>query len=104
MRGRGPFSLVIHLGRRSGGTFETPIIVAPIEGGFVAELTYGGRINWYRKIVAAGECGLLVEGRRHHVTAIEHLDERTGLAAFTPVQRTFLRPARRHEFRRLRTA
>jgi len=39
--GRGPFSLVIHVGRKSGRQFETPIMVASAPDGFVAELTYG---------------------------------------------------------------
>jgi hypothetical protein len=47
--GRGPFSLVRHVGRTSGKQYETPIIVAPAEGGFIAELTYGENVDWYRK-------------------------------------------------------
>lgn len=43
-RGKGgPFALVKHVGRKSGRPYETPIIVQPISGGFVIELTYGPR-------------------------------------------------------------
>jgi hypothetical protein len=38
--GRGVFSLIRHVGRRSGRTYETPVILAEVPGGFVAELTY----------------------------------------------------------------
>src|SRR4051812_50056213 len=55
--GRGPFSLVRHVGRRSGRTYETPVILARVPQGFVAELTYGAGVDWYRNIVAAGGCG-----------------------------------------------
>ena len=58
--GRGPFSIVRHVGRRSGAIYETPIVVARVPAGFVAELTYGPDVNWYRNIVAAGGCELLV--------------------------------------------
>lgn len=34
----GPFSLVRHVGRRSGRTYETPVILAKVPDGFVAEL------------------------------------------------------------------
>jgi hypothetical protein len=43
--GRGPFSLVLHVGRRSGRRYETPIVVAAVPDGFVAELTYGENVN-----------------------------------------------------------
>lgn len=50
----GPFSLIRHVGRKSGRTYETPVILAKAPEGFIAELTYGDEVNWYRNIVAAG--------------------------------------------------
>ena len=52
-QGFGPFSLVRHTGRKSGNTFETPLILARVPDGFVAELTYGTAVSWYRNVVAA---------------------------------------------------
>ena len=52
--GRGPFSLIEHVGRRSGRTFEAPLILARVPEGFVSELTYGPQVNWYRNVVAGG--------------------------------------------------
>jgi hypothetical protein len=43
--GRGPFTLVRHIGRKTGTTYETPIIVARVPDGFVAELTYGPEVR-----------------------------------------------------------
>ncbi len=37
--GHGPISLVRHRGRKSGKIYETPIMVAAVEGGFICELT-----------------------------------------------------------------
>ncbi len=42
--GRGPFTLVRHIGRKNGTTYETPIIVARVPDGFVAEPTYGPEV------------------------------------------------------------
>ena len=53
-RGSKHLSIVRTVGRKTGKTFETPIIVRPVEGGFVCELTYGPDVNWYRNLVAAG--------------------------------------------------
>lgn len=102
--GAGPFSLVRHVGRRSGTQYETPIIVAAVPEGFVAELTYGENVSWYRNIVAAGGCRILVRGRPHQVVAIEPYPAEAGRAAFGFPARLVLRLLRRREFRLLRTA
>jgi hypothetical protein len=39
--GRGPFSLIRQVGRKSGRTYETPVILVKVADGFIAELTYG---------------------------------------------------------------
>nr|WP_208382346.1 nitroreductase family deazaflavin-dependent oxidoreductase [Microbacterium ulmi] len=100
-RGRGPFSFVRHVGRRSGRTFETPLVLARVPDGFVAELTYGADVNWYRNIVAAGgEIGH--RGRMHRIVSVENLDRDAGLRAFGGFRRILLRILRRHEFRLIR--
>ncbi|MGC5076787.1 nitroreductase/quinone reductase family protein [Agrococcus sp. DT81.2] len=100
----GPFSLVRHVGRRSGRSFETPIIVAAVPDGFVCELTYGADVDWYRNIVAAGRCELVVDGELHQVVAVERISAEAGRRAFPAPARFVLRLLRRREFRLLRTA
>jgi len=102
--GRGPFSLVRHVGRKTGNRYETPIIVAAVPHGFVAELTYGEDVSWYRNVVAAGRCDLLVRGAVHHVVAIEPYPVEAGRRAFVFPARLLLRALRRRKFRLLRTA
>ncbi len=103
--GTGPFSLVQHVGRKSGARYETPIIVAGVKDeGFVAELTYGENVNWYRNIVAAGGCDLIVGGVQHHVIAIEPYPSDAGRRAFGLPARLVLTLLRRNEYRLLRTA
>lgn len=101
--GRGPFSLVRHIGRNSGTVYETPIIVARVPDGFIAELTYGENVNWFRNIVAAGGCDLLVGGATHRVIAIEPYPSDAGRRAFGFPARLVLNLLRRDEFRLLRT-
>ncbi|MHA7984776.1 PNPOx family protein [Rathayibacter sp. CAU 1779] len=102
--GRGPFSLVRHVGRTSGATYETPVILARRADGFVAELTYGPQVNWYRNIVAAGHCDILYQGVEHHIDRIEPLSTEEGLSAFGNPRAIVLRLLRRHEFRLLHEA
>jgi hypothetical protein len=101
--GRGPFSLVLHVGRRSGRRYETPIVVAAVPDGFVAELTYGENVNWYRNVVAAGGCDLLVNGFLHRIVAVEPYPVDAGRRAFPVPARPVLVLLRRKEFRLLRT-
>jgi len=98
-RGRsGPFALVRHVGRKSGKSYETPIIVQRVAGGFVIELTYGPNVDWYRNIVAANGCSILFHGIEHPIQGLERMDVAAGLAAFTPVQQRVLRLLRREHF------
>lgn len=101
--GRGPFSLVRHTGRRSGARYETPIVVARVPEGYVAELTYGDSVNWYRNLVAAGGGELVVHGIVHRVVAVEPYPTDAGRRAFGVPARWALRVLRRREFRLLRT-
>jgi deazaflavin-dependent oxidoreductase (nitroreductase family) len=100
--GRGPISIVRHVGRRSGATYETPIIVAPVPAGFVAELTYGPQVHWYRNVVAAGSCDLIVHGTPHRIIAIETIGAVEGRRAFGFPARLVLTLLRRQDFRLLR--
>jgi deazaflavin-dependent oxidoreductase (nitroreductase family) len=98
----GPFSIVRHVGRRSGRQYETPLIVAPREDGFVIELTYGPEVDWHKNIVAAGGGTLVWRGKEYTFNTIEALDTATGLAAFPPSQRLILRLTGRKHFEQLR--
>ena len=97
-RGSGPFSIVEHVGRTSGKRYETPIIVAPVPEGFVAELTYGPQVAWYRNAVAAGGCTIRYHGRPFRVDAIYELDAATGLRAYGAPRSWILGLLRRRDF------
>ncbi|GJF02422.1 nitroreductase/quinone reductase family protein [Pseudonocardia sp. D17] len=100
--GHGPWSLVRHVGRRSGRSYETPLLLARTSDGFVAELTYGPAVDWYRNIAAAGGCTVVHRGRSYTVDGVEPCSTDDGLAAFRGVPGVLLRLLRRREFRLLR--
>jgi deazaflavin-dependent oxidoreductase (nitroreductase family) len=103
-RGRhGPFSLIRHVGRKSGRAYETPVILVHVPEGFIAELTYGENVDWYRNVVAAGGCVVVHHGREYHVTQIEPCNAEYGRSAYAAPFRLILRAAGRKEFRLLRT-
>jgi deazaflavin-dependent oxidoreductase (nitroreductase family) len=93
-----PISIIRHTGRKSGKVFETPIIVAPSDRGFVIELTYGPDVDWHKNIVAAGGGTLIWRGRAYVVERIEPCTPAEDLAAFPLPQRILLRLLRRKHF------
>jgi len=99
--GIGPFSLVVHVGRKSGRTYETPLLLAEADGGLVAELTYGPNVAWYRNVIAAGHCTVVHRGRKIKIDRVEPCDAEAGLRAFGNPAALVLRALRRREFRRL---
>ncbi|UQU61814.1 nitroreductase/quinone reductase family protein [Couchioplanes caeruleus] len=102
--GFGPLALIRHTGRRSGRTYETPIVLARDGRDFVAELTYGPGVDWYRNVVAAGGCVVVHGGTEHRIAGVEPYPAQAGLAAFGRPAALLLRLLRRREFRLLRTA
>jgi deazaflavin-dependent oxidoreductase (nitroreductase family) len=102
--GHGPFSLVRHVGRRSGRTYETPVVLARAPQGFVAELTYGPGVDWYRNIVAAGGCVVVWGGAEYRVDRIEPCDADVGIQAYGNPAAVVLRLLGRQEFRLLHVA
>jgi deazaflavin-dependent oxidoreductase (nitroreductase family) len=101
--GRGPFSLIRHVGRKSGRTYETPVILAKAPEGFIAELTYGENVNWYRNVVAAGGCVVVHHRVEYRVTTIEWCSAERGRSAYPAPLRLVLKALGRNEFRLLRT-
>jgi deazaflavin-dependent oxidoreductase (nitroreductase family) len=104
LTGHGPFSLILHVGRNSGRHYETPVILAAVPEGFVAELTYGENVNWLRNIEAAGGCIVVYRGRRFQITSIEPCDAERGRAAYRQPFKLVLTMLRRSHFRLLRTS
>lgn len=99
--GHGPFSMIRHVGRHSGRSYATPVILARVPEGFVAELTFGEEVNWYLNVVAAGSCTVLYRGEEYRVEAIEPCDAAAGRSAYPSPFKDILRLLRRKDFRLL---
>jgi len=97
----GPFALLRHVGRRSGKTYEIPIMVWPVDGGFVIELTYGPQVDWLRNLQAAGQGSLRWRKREFVLQEPEFIDAETGWRAFPGWTKSILRLSGEHEFVKL---
>ena len=49
------FGVLVHVGRRSGRTYRTPINAFRTRGGYVFALTYGADTDWLRNVRARGQ-------------------------------------------------
>jgi len=57
------FGVVLHVGRRSGRRYRTPVNVFPTADGYVVALTYGRDAEWVKNVRAAGSCEIITRGR-----------------------------------------
>lgn len=85
-----PFAIVRHVGRSSGKPYETPIIVQPVDDGFVIALTYGPQVDWYRNILAAGKCEIRWHDENIAIESFERIDPKKGRSAFRQPFRAIL--------------
>jgi deazaflavin-dependent oxidoreductase (nitroreductase family) len=100
----GPFAIIRHIGRRSGKPYETPIIARHLADGFVIELTYGDRVDWYKNVQAARGCTVVWHGQPYPINHFEPLAPAAGRAAFSTAQQFILRLLKRHDFVKLSLA
>jgi deazaflavin-dependent oxidoreductase (nitroreductase family) len=57
------FGVVLHVGRRSGRQYRTPVNVFRTPNGYLLALTYGSGAEWVKNVVAADGCELITRGR-----------------------------------------
>jgi deazaflavin-dependent oxidoreductase (nitroreductase family) len=60
-------SIVRHVGRRSGRTYETPVVAVEHDDGFLIALPYGDRTDWLKNVVADGAASVVIHGRTFRV-------------------------------------
>ena len=88
---RGHFALLYHVGRRSGKTYESPIMAFNARDGFVIVLTYGPDVDWLRNLQTAGQGKLLWHKQEYALQKPVFIDARTALPVLPPFIRFVLR-------------
>lgn len=58
------FGVIVHVGRRSGRTYRTPVNVFRHGQRYVVALTYGPDVDWLKNAQHAGGCELETQRRR----------------------------------------
>ncbi|MEX0869043.1 MAG: nitroreductase family deazaflavin-dependent oxidoreductase [Nitriliruptoraceae bacterium] len=65
---RGARPVLMHVGRRSGTTYRTPLEAHRVADGVVFVLVYGRRSDWARNVLAAGRAHLTIDGTTLELT------------------------------------
>lgn len=60
-------SVILHRGRVSGRSFETPVGAVATDDGFVIALVYGPRTQWLQNVLAAGSATIVHDGQTYRV-------------------------------------
>jgi deazaflavin-dependent oxidoreductase (nitroreductase family) len=96
-------AVVVHRGRRSGRTYQTPVEVFGAGDGFIIALTYGPDSDWVRNVQAAGGCELRTRGRVLRVNSprVYHDETRRDIR---PMERQVLRLIGVADFLSVKTA
>jgi deazaflavin-dependent oxidoreductase (nitroreductase family) len=90
--GRFFYSLVAHVGRRSGKEFSTPVVAANTGDCIFIPLPYGANTDWFLNVRARGECVVKIKGKWYSSTHPEIVEPSIALFAFSPtLQRAFER-------------
>jgi len=63
------FGVVIHVGRRSGREYRTPVNAFRRGDEYVFVLTYGSASDWVKNVEAGGGCAMKTRGRIVRLTA-----------------------------------
>jgi deazaflavin-dependent oxidoreductase (nitroreductase family) len=97
------FAILVYVGRRSGGTYRTPINVFRHGDDYVFALTYGSDVQWVKNVMAAGGCELVTMGMTVRLTDPRLFEDPKQRLMPLPV-RLFLRLMRVTEFLSMRPA
>lgn len=62
------YAVIEHVGRRSGKTYRTPVMVFVEDGTVSVLLNYGAGSDWVRNVRAAGAAGVVHRGKRYRLT------------------------------------
>lgn len=86
--GRRVYALLRHRGRKSGKSFETPVMAWHTSGGMLVPLSWGPRTDWYQNTLASGACEIQVRGRWSRCAEPTLISRAEAMAYLPPLTRT----------------
>jgi deazaflavin-dependent oxidoreductase (nitroreductase family) len=98
------WAIVEHRGRRSGRRYATPVAVLPAIDGLIIPLPFGERTQWYRNVLAQGECTMRWAGSDHRFVEPEVIGLAEAQLGLNRFQRAMIRQVGIASYLRLKDA
>ncbi|MEV4534461.1 nitroreductase family deazaflavin-dependent oxidoreductase [Asanoa sp. NPDC049518] len=93
-----PLAVVHHVGRRSGRSYQTPVMAFPTPEGWIVALFYGDDVQWLRNAQGPGKVELTRSGTRHELSQVRLLDAAAGEPLIPAWARAVVRPVRVRDY------
>ena len=77
-------SVVRHVGRRSGRTYDTPVVAAQHDDSFLIALPYGERTDWLKNVLSKGSAAIVTNGHIYQVDQPEIIPMAEATGYFRP--------------------
>jgi len=77
-------SVIRHVGRRSGRTYETPVVAVQHDDSFLIALPYGQRTDWLKNVLDKGSATIVTNGHTYDVDQPEVVPMAEATACFRP--------------------
>jgi deazaflavin-dependent oxidoreductase (nitroreductase family) len=77
-------SVVRHVGRRSGRTYETPVIAVQHDDSFLIALPYGKHTDWLKNVLDKGSAAIVTNGHTYEVDQPEVIPMAEATTYFRP--------------------
>jgi len=84
-------SIVRHVGRRSGRTYDTPVVAVEHGDDFLIALPYGDLTDWTKNILAKGSATLITNGGAYEVDRPEVIPMTEATTYFRPKEQRMQR-------------
>lgn len=99
--GRFLYSLVFHMGRRSGKEYATPVVATKKGDCIFIPLPYGADTDWFLNVQARGDCVVKIKGKQYSSTHPEIIEPSNALFAFSPTLQKAFERSKINQFLRL---
>ena len=76
--------MVCHVGRRSGRTYQTPVIAVRHDDSFLIALPYGERTDWLKNVLDKGSAVIVTNGHSYQVNQPEVIPMAEATGYFRP--------------------
>jgi deazaflavin-dependent oxidoreductase (nitroreductase family) len=77
-------SVIRHVGRRSGRTYDTPVVAVRHDDSFLIALPYGERTDWLKNVIERGSATIVSDGQAYCVDRPTMIPMAEATAYFRP--------------------